>query len=128
MCGVVQVVRGCRVLFLLPDRFDPDKKRYFPPPLDLLLSWSTLFRSGQTLRNYLGYVQTACILFNAPTQVGRTVCCVGLHAGRAYAGVSRSRSEEGESLGRQGVKLCPKGENVYSRVRHAYTVHGRAVR
>ncbi len=69
MCGVVQVVRGCRVLFLLPDRFDPDKKRYFPPPLDLLLSWSTLFRSGQTLRNYLGYVQTACILFNAPTQV-----------------------------------------------------------
>ena len=51
------------------DQFDPDKKRYFPPPLDLLLSWTTLFRSGGTLRNYLGYLQTGCLMVDAPTQV-----------------------------------------------------------
>ena len=51
------------------DKYDPIRKRYFPPPLDLLLPWTTLFRSGQTLRNYLGYVQTACIMFEKPTQV-----------------------------------------------------------
>jgi hypothetical protein len=55
------------------DRYDPALKRYFPPPLNLLLSWTTMFRSGGTLRNYLGYVQTGCLLVNAPTQVGSRI-------------------------------------------------------
>ena len=54
----------------VPDRFGPVHKKYFPPPLNLLLSWTTLFRSGQTLRNYLGYVQTGCLLAGVPTTVG----------------------------------------------------------
>ena len=57
------------LLLLMADKLDPIKKRYFPPPLDLLLSWTTLFRSGLTLRNYLGYVQTACLLANKPVEV-----------------------------------------------------------
>ena len=35
----------------------------------MLLAWSTLFRSEGTLSNYLGYVQTACMLTKAPTDV-----------------------------------------------------------
>ena len=49
---------------------DPVRRQYFPPPLGLLLSWSTLFRSGGTLRNYLGYVRTACLLENVSVEVG----------------------------------------------------------
>ena len=55
--------------FLLIDRYDPVRKRYFPPPLELLLPWTTLFRSGGTLRNYLGYVQTGCLMVDVPTHV-----------------------------------------------------------
>ena len=40
-----------------------------PPKLDLLLSWSTLFRSERTLANYLGYVKTACLLCGASVAV-----------------------------------------------------------
>ena len=60
---------GVRCWMAFVDKFDPVKRRYFPPSLELLLSWSTLFRSGQTLRNYLGYLQTGCILFNVPVTV-----------------------------------------------------------
>ena len=63
------------------DRFDPVGKQYFPPPLNLLLSWTTLFRSGATLRNYLGYVKTGCILSGKPTQVGN----VAAQTQRLYA-------------------------------------------
>ena len=64
VCPVLVLSLGCA------DKYDPVKKRYFPPPLDLLLSWTTIFRSGQTLRNYLGYVQTGCLLFNVSVKVG----------------------------------------------------------
>ena len=57
------------------DKYDPVAKRYFPPPLNLLLSWTTMFRSAQTLSNYLGYVQTGCLIANAPTQVGKMILC-----------------------------------------------------
>ena len=67
--GLVVTCVICGTRLSLSDKYDPVKKRYFPPPLDLLLSWTTLFRSGGTLRNYLGYVQTACIMFDKPTQV-----------------------------------------------------------
>ena len=70
--GVGRSVFVCLLLAVncsCTDQFDPDKKKYFPPPLDLLLSWTTLFRSGGTLRNYLGYLQTGCLMVDAPTQV-----------------------------------------------------------
>ena len=51
------------------NKYDPELMRYFPPPLHLLLSWTTIFRSGHTLRNYLGYLQTACLLAEVSTQV-----------------------------------------------------------
>ena len=59
------------VACLCADKYDPVLKRYFPPPIDLLLSWTTMFRSAQTLGNYLGYVQTGCLIASAPTQVGK---------------------------------------------------------
>ena len=40
-----------------------------PPKLNMLLSWSTLFRSERTLANYLGYVKTACLLDGASVAV-----------------------------------------------------------
>jgi len=55
--------------FLLSDRYDPVWKRHFHPPLELLLPWTTLFRSGGTLRNYFGYVQTGCLMVDVPTHV-----------------------------------------------------------
>ena len=51
------------------DQVAPNTKCYFPPCLDFLLAWSTLFRSEGTLSNYLGYVRTGCLLAKAPTQV-----------------------------------------------------------
>ena len=44
-------------------------KGYFPPALESLMAWTTLFRSPGTLGNYLGYVKTACLLVCAPTEV-----------------------------------------------------------
>ena len=40
-----------------------------PPTLNMLLTWSTMFRSSGTFGNYLGYVKTACMLEEAPTEV-----------------------------------------------------------
>ncbi len=42
---------------------------YFPPKIDDLLAWSTLFRSPGTWANYCGYVRTGCLLVKAPTEV-----------------------------------------------------------
>ena len=44
---------------------------FFPPRLKVLLAWTTMFRSGGTLRNYLGYVKTGCIIVEANTGVRR---------------------------------------------------------
>jgi len=44
-------------------------KKYFPPKLEWLLAWSTLFRSEGTLGNYLGYVKTGCLLCKASVKV-----------------------------------------------------------
>ena len=40
---------------------------FFPPSLRMLLAWTTIFRSGGTLRNYLGYVKTGCIIVGVST-------------------------------------------------------------
>ena len=47
----------------------PNATNYFPPLLDDLLAWSSLFRSHGTFCNYLSYVRTACVVANAPTEV-----------------------------------------------------------
>ena len=71
--GVYRVLRSMRGASVhvrsCADKYDPLLKRYFPPPLHLLLSWTTIFRSGDTLRNYLGYVKTGCMVFNKPVAV-----------------------------------------------------------
>ena len=62
---------GIRCYASYVDAMAPDMPGYFPPKLDILLSWSTLFRSEGTWANYVGYVRTACILINAPVDVFR---------------------------------------------------------
>ena len=54
---------------LCADKYDPLQKRYFPPPLHLLISWTTIFRNGDTLKNYLGYVKTGCMVCNKSVAV-----------------------------------------------------------
>lgn len=47
----------------------PGAASYFPPQGEALLAWSTLFRCGKTLRNYMGYVKTGCMLVGTSTEV-----------------------------------------------------------
>ena len=54
---------------LAADQIAPGTRHYFPPKLETLLTWSTLFRSEGTLSNYLGYLRTACLICKAPTTV-----------------------------------------------------------
>ena len=51
------------------DSCAPGRKRYFPPTVDMLIAWSSLFQCADTWANYLNYVRTACLLVKAPTQV-----------------------------------------------------------
>jgi hypothetical protein len=60
----------------LADACFPGTKKYFPPTLTALLAWSVLFRSGGTLRNYLGYVRTGCMVVGADTKAWH--CCFHL--------------------------------------------------
>lgn len=50
----------------------PEVRQVFPPQRDLILSWSAMFRSGGTVRNYLGYVKTGCMVMNKSTIVSGT--------------------------------------------------------
>ena len=62
-------LRPLFVLCTLADALRKEKpKVYLPPSLEELLAWTTLFRSPGTLSNYLGYLRTACMLANVPTQ------------------------------------------------------------
>ena len=70
-CVVGQHVCVVQCINLCADKYDPLQKRYFPPPLHLLISWTTIFRNGGTLKNYLGYVKTGCMVFNKSV----AVCC-----------------------------------------------------
>ena len=73
MCFVGQLAQAAALRLvgmhcLLSDTYDPLLRRYFPPPIHLLVPWTTLFRSPGTQQNYLGYVKTGCILAGKPTQ------------------------------------------------------------
>ena len=43
--------------------------RYFPPKLDDLLAWSTLFRCKGTFENYCSHLATACLVVGAAVSV-----------------------------------------------------------
>ena len=45
------------------------KGREFPPPIDGILAWSTLFRSSGTFSNYLNYVKVGCQILELPCSV-----------------------------------------------------------
>ena len=47
----------------------PEVNRLYPPRLDLLMAWSTLFRSPGTWANYIGYVKTACLVAEVSAKV-----------------------------------------------------------
>ena len=70
LCSLMVVKSSACMAFA--DTVFPNVKRYYPPRLDALLAWSVLFRSGGTLRNYLGYVKTGCIMAGADTKVSPT--------------------------------------------------------
>jgi len=54
-------------------RADPHRARLLPPRLNVLQSWSTMFRCERTFGNYLGHVRTACQLACVSTKVTRFV-------------------------------------------------------
>lgn len=56
----------------MPVAVRPNIDQYFPPKLNLLLSWSSLFRSVGTFSNYLAYVRTACLVADVSTEVCST--------------------------------------------------------
>jgi len=60
---------GVRAYIAYVDTMRPGQRRYFPPELDILLSWSTLFRCKETFSNYVGYVRTACLLVGVDVTV-----------------------------------------------------------
>ena len=62
---------GCACCVSVADKAFPGTRRYFPPELDHLLAWSTMFQSTGTLSNYFSYVKTACLVVRASTEVGR---------------------------------------------------------
>ena len=54
---------------VMPDKLFAGSDSKLPPSVDTLLAWSRLFRCGRTLRNYLGYVRTACLITKKPVLV-----------------------------------------------------------
>ena len=45
------------------------KRKYWPPSLNVLLAWSSLFRSHLTLSNYFGFVKSGCLIMGASVEV-----------------------------------------------------------
>ena len=88
-------LRFASMCCLFSDTYDPLLRRYFPPPIRLLVPWTTLFRSPGTLQNYLGHVKTGCILAGKPIQVS-------CHTSRYQLGsVFAARFSNTQSLSRQ---------------------------
>ena len=63
------VKSGIRMYLAFIDETYEGPKRYFPPQLEWLLAWSTLFRSQGTLANYMGYVKTACLIVKQSVKI-----------------------------------------------------------
>ena len=61
------------VLYCFLGALRPHTDKFFPPALEDLLAWSTLFRSRGTFGNYMAHVRTACIVAKASTEVSKSV-------------------------------------------------------
>ena len=72
-CSVASRNKLVAMSMLCTDALEGPDAELFPPKLDNLLAWTTLFRCGGTVSNYLGYVKTGTILLKASTEVR----CVG---------------------------------------------------
>jgi hypothetical protein len=70
-CVATAVFGDCNIMLLFQGACCPGCETFFPPRLKVLLAWTTMFRSGGTLRNYLGYVKTGCIIVGANTGARR---------------------------------------------------------
>ena len=70
---------------LVADALKLGRGTYFPPLLEDLVAWSTLFRSADTWSNYCGYVRTGCLLCKASVEAHvMAPCSVGaMRCGRA---------------------------------------------
>jgi len=70
--GSMDSVRsGVRCYMAFVDNMGHREGSYLPPSLDMVLTWSTFFRSEGTFSNYLGYVRTACMTFGVAVDVFR---------------------------------------------------------
>ena len=74
--SMASFLSGLRCWKAFVDAAFPGTTEYFRPSLDGLLAWSTLFRSGLTLRNYLSFVRTGCILCGTSTQASVLSWCM----------------------------------------------------
>jgi len=69
-CRSMPSVRsGIKMYLAFVDETYEGPKKYFPPQLEWLLAWSTLFRSQGTLANYIGYVKTGCLIVKQSVKV-----------------------------------------------------------
>ena len=53
---------GFRCYRAFANQADPSRGSCLPPRLDIILAWSTTFRSKGTFSNYVAYVRTVCLL------------------------------------------------------------------
>ena len=44
-------------------------EHFFPPKLEWLQAWASLFRNSRTFSNYLGYVRVGCLVVKADTEI-----------------------------------------------------------
>ena len=65
----LHVALGLLCMYCFPADVKNVGSRMLPPALDMLLSWSTLFRSEGTFSNYMGHLRTACLLCRVSTKV-----------------------------------------------------------
>ncbi len=56
---------------------DPLRYSCLPPKIDVLLGWSSLFRSEGTFANYLGHVRTCCLLCRVSDKLRALLTCAG---------------------------------------------------
>ena len=69
LASLPSVRSGVRCYLAFADAMGHKGGMYLPPRLDMLLTWSTLFRSVGTFSNYMGHVKTSCLLIGVSTDV-----------------------------------------------------------
>ena len=82
------------------DACHPETKMYFPPKANLLVAWAMLFQNVNTLRNYLGFVKTGCLVVGPRQQCVLDCPCSCVLRVVALTGVSRT--DRGQSRRHSG--------------------------